>query len=273
MKLLPNTLAGLTFGLQNFDGIETDVRLCKDKELLIFHDPITKEGELIKEFEIEHFLQKGIPSFKQLLEDINVRVELQKNKTIWLELKPNCINRNRSYEEIIDEFYNKTMRSIDETLSVGFDIRVISFVPELLQPFADNSSLKCYPIIPSVNECETSKFKMYASNLPSVVLKSLKKHMYNAQESNFSGVLFARQYLLGFFSNFHPSYSKLVDLMQETGLEMGTNLGSIDLEPKYPKLHRFTDKTQNYPRNAKENEGQIIGHRGTGTKGVDIISE
>jgi hypothetical protein len=94
--------------------------------------------------------------------------------------------------------------------------------------------------------------------------------MKNAVTENYNGLLFAKQYLLGIFSLRHPKYEKIVELMDETGIELGTNLGNIDLETDYNRLHRFSDETEKYPRHAIKGEGLIIAHRGTGIKGLDI---
>ncbi|MHA2403810.1 MAG: glycerophosphodiester phosphodiesterase family protein, partial [Candidatus Kariarchaeaceae archaeon] len=40
MKLEPNSIDGLLWGLENFDGVEFDVRLSQDNKLVINHDPI-----------------------------------------------------------------------------------------------------------------------------------------------------------------------------------------------------------------------------------------
>lgn len=103
-----------------------------------------------------------------------------------------------------------------------------------------------------------------------VLKHSLKWHIENTYFSNYQGILFARQYLMGILSLRHQSYSEINELIQETGVELGSNLGKIELEAKYPELHRFTDKTHVYPRLANKGEGEIIAHRGTGTKGIII---
>lgn len=268
LKLLPNTIDGLLFGLSNFDGIETDIRLTKDEDLVLYHDPVLASGEVIRKLTLEQLKNKGIPSLLDFLSHEKIPDFMSQGKVMWIEFKSDCKRGWPVKSQIVDILYSKFTKIIDQADISPSNIKVLSFYKELLAPVVKDERFQVYPIIPYVNECNTKL--IYPGGLPRILMKSLKWHMKNAVVENYNGVLFAKQYLMGIFSLRHPKYEKIVNLMDETGIELGTNLGRIDLEANYNRLHRFSDNTEKYPRYAKKGEGLIIAHRGTGTKGVEI---
>ena len=271
MKLLPNTIDGLLFGLSNFDGIETDIRLTKDEDLVLYHDPVLASGEVIRELTLEQIRNKGIPSLLDFLSHEKIPGLMSKGRVMWIEFKSDCRRGWPVKSQIADIVYSKFAKIIDQTDISSSNIRLISFYKELLAPVVKEDRFQTYPILPYVNEC--NQRLIYPGGLPRILMRSLKWHIKNAVEENYKGILFAKQYLFGIFSLRHPNYDKIVELIDETGIELGTNLGKIDLEAKYNRLHRFSDNTGTYPRHANPGEGMIIAHRGTGTKGVEITEE
>ncbi|MHA2278878.1 MAG: hypothetical protein ACXAC2_24120, partial [Candidatus Kariarchaeaceae archaeon] len=159
-------------------------------------------------------------------------------------------------------------KELDETQFPKENIRILSFSKDLLDPIVREGLFPCYPILPSINECNPKFITL--QGLPRVLFKSLKSHIIDSVNNKYKGVLFARQYIFGPISLRHPSYMTLVKLMDEYNIELGSNLGAVELESEYVRFHRFSDKTDIYPRTAKKGEGQIIAHRGTGTKGITI---
>ena len=89
MKILPNTYEGLIWGMKNFDGIETDLRLTLDDGVVIFHDCYLQTGEKIEELTEKELADKGIPTLSKFL-NLEEVVKLSKDKIMFLELKPNC---------------------------------------------------------------------------------------------------------------------------------------------------------------------------------------
>jgi hypothetical protein len=268
LKLLPNTIDGLIFGLSNFDGIETDIRLTKDEDLVLYHDPVLANGEMIRELTLEQLRSRGIPSLLDFLSHEKMPGLMSKGRVMWIEFKSDCRRGWPVKAQISDILYSKFVKIIDQADISPSNIKVLSFYKELLAPAVKDERFQVYPITPYVNEC--NKKLIYPGGLARILMRSLKWHMKNAVTENYNGLLFAKQYLLGIFSLRHPKYEKIVELMDETGIELGTNLGNIDLETDYNRLHRFSDETEKYPRHAKKGEGLIIAHRGTGIKGLDI---
>ncbi|MHA2254410.1 MAG: glycerophosphodiester phosphodiesterase [Candidatus Kariarchaeaceae archaeon] len=268
MKLFPNTIEGLIWGMQNFDGIEFDIRLTEDNVLVIHHDPILADNKVIADLSAQTMKSYHIPLFSEFLQNKNVQELVTSGKSLWIELKPNCKGKDRVDRDIAIDLYNAFMKDINQSGISRETIRIISFSLDLLDPFAETSNYPVCSLLPNINECNQDFLLLKA--LPKVIRHSLKWHIQQAIERNYAGVLFARQFLMGFFSYRHPSYAKMIELMDEFNINLGTNLGNQALEAKYPKLHRFTDDMSTFPRFSKEGEGQIIAHRGTGTKGVKI---
>ncbi len=254
--------------MKNFDGVEFDIRLSKDKELVIHHDHVISSKEIISELESEKLKSQGVPLLKDFFQYENARQQIKSGKALWIELKPNCNNLIRESQEISEDIFQSLMNAIDDFKVPRSSVKILSFSEELLTPFALEGDFPVYQIIPDINEC-SYKFRIVKA-LVYILRNSLTWHISKAQEKKYSGVLFARQYLMGLIRLRHPSYTKM-KLYIHDGFELGTNLGNVDLESKYPLLHRFTDNTGIFPRFAKNGEGQIIAHRGTGIKGIKLL--
>lgn len=267
-KLLPNTLDGLKWGLENFDGVEFDIRLSGNDNLVIHHDPVTADNKLISSMNENDLKSNNMFLLNEFFMHTDVISSVKNGKYLWIEIKPNCEGKNNVSSAIADKLYSQLMNELDETKFPKENIRILSFSKDLLDPVAQDNELKAYPILPYINECNLNF--VAAKALPKIIFRSLKSHMEECLTKNYQGVLFARQYIMGLLSLRHSSYQKLTELMSKMDLELGSNLGNVELESHFPLFHRFTDKTTQYPRYAKSGEGQIIAHRGTGTKGIII---
>lgn len=269
MKLQPNTLTGLSWGLAHFDGIEFDLRITKDDNLVIVHDAALSSGEIISDLTTDQLVSKGIPTFQEFLELPTINELTKKGRHLWIELKPTCIEKKRQIDAISDKIHQAFWGIVDQTQFDPSVMRIIGFPKDLLQPFVDD--IDVHPIMPDINECDNSFVTLKA--MPKFFRKSLKWHMEEAVDRNFAGIMFARQYFMGWMSFRHPSYEKLIQFGRDMDLELGTNLGDPALEADYPKFHRVSDKLTDFPRHAKEGDGEIIAHRGTGTKGIEVPEE
>jgi glycerophosphoryl diester phosphodiesterase len=268
MKLLPNTLDGLKWGLNNFDGVEFDIRLSKENDLVIHHDPITSERKIIAKMSINELKNNNLFLFQDFLNDEDILSAVSSGRTLWIELKPNCKGKKIESKSIAEKMYRQIINELEATKFPKNNIRILSFSKDLLDPIAQDGTFPCYPILPSINECNPKFITL--QGLPRVIFKSLKSHIIEATQKNYRGVLFARQYIFGPIALRHPSYQNLVKMMDEYDIELGSNLGSVELEPEFERFHRFSDKTHIFPRFSKKGHGQIIAHRGTGTKGINI---
>ena len=222
VKLLPNTYEGLIWGLTNFDGIETDIRLTKDNGLVIHHDPHLESGELISELSLEELEQRGIPTLARFLSFKQV-VELSQTKRMYIELKPNCTGTKRIVTDIKQTFFEAFEKVVSKSEVNQEAINLISFCKDLLDPFA--SKYKCYPLLPDVNECSQSFVVLKA--MPQILGRSLTTEIKRAKQRGFAGVFYARQYVMGLTSILHPSYEKSVKMAEDLGMLLGSNLGTL----------------------------------------------
>ncbi|MHA2402112.1 MAG: hypothetical protein ACXADH_03895, partial [Candidatus Kariarchaeaceae archaeon] len=237
-------------------------------KLVINHDPILTTGEVIADLASDIIQKQGVPLLSDFFQNEKIRTLLNSNKTLWIELKPNCVKKRKIDQTIAIDIFQELNKEIEFHNILHDSIRILSFSKDLLEPFASAGDIPVYPIIPPINECNYRFLVVKAISY--VLFRSLKREISDAIQRNYAGILFARQYLMGPISILHPSYDNMNNLIKETGIELGTNLGTKTLESTYPMLHRFTDDMSHFPRFANENEGQIIAHRGTGTKGITI---
>ncbi|MFV2014930.1 MAG: glycerophosphodiester phosphodiesterase, partial [Candidatus Heimdallarchaeota archaeon] len=151
-KLQPNTLEGLRWGLKNFDAIETDIRLSKDGDLVIHHDPVTADGKIIAEMTLAELKSDGLFLFNEFLNDPEIRSKVKSGKSLWIELKPNCSGKKSIRKQIAEKLYSQLLRELDETKFGTDNINILSFARDLLDPLAREDLFPCYPILPNINE-------------------------------------------------------------------------------------------------------------------------
>ena len=152
MKLLQNTVEGLLFGLNNFDGIETDIRITKDKGLVIHHDPMLKDGTFLVDLTVDELKERGVPSLEDFFSHPDLQGLLKKGKVLWIETKPNCKGKFPVKREIAQDIYDEFTKLVEQYNIPRDNIHILSFAKELLQPFIKD--YKPYPILPYVNECD-----------------------------------------------------------------------------------------------------------------------
>ncbi len=270
MRFEPNTIDGLHWGLKNFDGVEFDIRLTKDNGLVIHHDPFLTSGEYIATLSLKELEARGIPTLREFLDHQDTRSFAAQGKVFLIELKPNCNGKMLVEKPLAKTFYQKFTSLVNELNFPTKSIRFISFSETLLFPF--RQSFPSYPIIPALNECQTVTISkpMYLKLLWTFISKRIKPAILHAHKMGYAGVLFARQFILGPLHLVQGKYDSILKLANEYNLELGTNLGQVELEKQYPELLRISDKLSIYPRYASEGEAPIIAHRGTGTKGVEV---
>ena len=118
MRLEPNTVAGLIWGLQNFDAVEFDIRLTADENLAIYHDPNLPDGRIIRKMTSEEIKSEGIPLFSDFILLPEILQLTSEGKSLWIEIKPNCLNRKRIDREIAPKIQN-VFKHIINTCSIN----------------------------------------------------------------------------------------------------------------------------------------------------------
>ena len=91
-----NTLSSLRHGISNCDGIELDLRITADKELIIHHDSkVSVEKSLlnganpyVESWDLTELQKLGFCTFEELLQDTEVISQWRdQGKMVCLELK------------------------------------------------------------------------------------------------------------------------------------------------------------------------------------------
>ena len=91
-----NTLPSLEHGIANSDGIELDLRLTSDGELIIHHDAkvsvnksaLDNRGQYVESWTLDELRELGFCSFKEMVSQKNILHEWQdEGKMVCLELK------------------------------------------------------------------------------------------------------------------------------------------------------------------------------------------
>ncbi len=111
------------------NGVEVDIRLTKDKKLIIHHDPFYN-GNYINHTNSIKLQKMGLNTLKEVLDNINT------NKIIMIEVK-------------VDNKEIKTMFKILTNLLKNYNLNfyICSFNYEFIKYFKNNSNIKCGLII------------------------------------------------------------------------------------------------------------------------------
>lgn len=272
MMLYPNRFESLIWGLLNFDGIETDLRLNADNELVIHHDTQQK-GRLIMKMSSEECRRRKIPIFTEFLQHKLVKDAYNSGKHFILEPKAKCAG----FKDSSDRFFirDKFMEAMDENnYKIQNNLHIMSFTEELLYPFKDDK-IRLYPIFPQANTCAYKKIFSFMLIKPIIKfwLKSPKGVLKYVYEKGYAGCLMAFPYF--YLSNlvYFQRKRAILDYAKELNLTLFGYFYIKKLEKKY-KGHTFviTDLTQYYPQSFLD-QGVIIAHRGSGKNNVEITTD
>ncbi len=272
IRLRANHFESLIWGLNNFDGIETDLRLNADDELVLYHD--TKHGRRsVREMSSDECRNENIVIFKDFLSHPEVIDAKKAGKTFIFEPKPDC----EWYRDVSqpDYFRKIFLQTIDDhNFSIDNNLHLMSFSEAMLKPFIEDG-INVYPIYPLANFC------VYKNRWSLLLLKPLSFYFKHSPKSllrytkdrGYTGALMSFPYFYGLNKLFRESRVDIIEYAIELDLAIIANLYFPKLERKYDDMILLTDNTRIYP-NYSSNNGKIIAHRGCGANDVKIpISE
>jgi hypothetical protein len=273
-KLAPNSIAALCWGLNNFDGVEFDIRMSKDNVPVIHHDTFLESGEEVAQLSLASLRNHGIETLEELLSDSELSSTLVNNqqKILWLELKPDCKRHDRKQtQEDTNRMYQAIVSVIDKSnIPVG-QINIFSFCVKLLLPFVADGRFKVYPIIPDIDECDSrSGLIRKILSLPRYFRRSVIHHGNRFKKLGFSGIMFPHQYVDGIRSLFHPSYKKIKQVLESENFDLVTQAADLEVEKEYTDIIRITDWAKDAPRSGTSYKNHIFIHRGCGLHTIDV---
>lgn len=248
-----NTIAAVAAALKSYDGCEFDVRLTRDGELVLHHNP-TYKGHPI--WDMDRKALRGVDGFKDLMADERVvKAVNEVGKMLWIELKEGSRRGFRRDDEHIKDTAETVRRDLKESGLDKNNIRLISFQPRLLKPIR---GFKRLPIVPFTYGTYDSGIRHRTLRTYFHMLTPLRRHIERAKERGFAGLLFSNRFLSGPFSVIQP---KISDILAFAGPKfiLGTEAKSREEEMAFRDLIVVTDH-----RGKRTGQGpkQLICHRG-----------
>jgi hypothetical protein len=251
-KPLPSIVAALEL----YDGCEFDVRLTRDRVLVIHHDAENQGQRLIN---TDYKDLDGISSFDELIHHPQVtRLVNEDGKTLWIEAKEDSSFKVRKDPSLRR---NIAQRLTEELTDSGLDLdnmTIISFCDEIL---AHVKGIRRCHIVPYLFSATDSYFPCHNPKTIFHMFVSLQRHIKKAMKMGFDGLLFSKFYLRGFFSSFQPSLEKIVSWKTEDFI-LGTEAQTLEEEMAFKDFLVFTDYRGERKEGRGKNASPLICHRG-----------
>ena len=249
-------LSSIVAALEVYDGCEFDVRLTRDRVLVIHHDAETHGQRLIN---TDYKELEGISSFDELIHHPQVtRLVNEDGKTLWIEAKEDSSFRARKDSSLRR---NIARRLTEELTDSGLDldnITIISFCDEILTHV---KGIRRCLIVPYLFSATDSRFLYYNPKTIFQMFVSLQRHIKKAIKMGFDGLLFSKLYLRGFFSSFQPSLEKIISWKKDDFI-LGTEAQTFEEEMAFKDFFVFTDYRGERKKGRGKNTGSLICHRG-----------
>lgn len=267
-RLRANHFDSILWGLLNFDGIETDLRLNKENDIVLYHDTKHRWKPMNK-MSTEQCRSHGIVVLKDLLQHKIVRDANRKGLQFIFEYKSDCYGYKDKSDT--DRFRNVLFDTLDgEQFRVDKNTHLMAFAEKLLAPF-QNDDLQTYPIYPLANFC------VYKNRWSMLLVKPITfyfKHttiqlLESTAAKGYSGALFSFPYFYGLNKLYRESREDIFQKVEDLDINLIGNFYFPSLERKYDNYILLTDNTKYYPMHSK-NGGKIIAHRGCGANDVKI---
>lgn len=249
-------LSSVVAALEEYDGCEFDVRLTRDRILVIHHDAEIHGQRLIN---TDYQDLEGISKFAELIHHPQVtQLVNEDGKTLWIEAKEDSSFKVRKDPSLRR---NIAQRLTEELTDSGLDlsnITIISFCDEILTHV--KGIRRCH-IVPYLFSATDSRFPYYNPKTILQMFVSLQRHIKRAIKMGFDGLLFSKLYLRGFFSFFQPSQEEIVSWKTEDFI-LGTEAQTYEEEMAFKDFFIFTDYRGERKEGRGKNAGPLICHRG-----------
>ncbi|NIO49655.1 MAG: hypothetical protein GTN73_09515 [Candidatus Aminicenantes bacterium] len=251
-----NSVPSILAALKSYDGCEFDVRLTKDRALVLYHDAKYNGRRLLetnfKDLNGVHTLQELV-GHPQVIESIN-----NNGKTLWIETKEDTtlgIKRDLVYCQ-------ELARSITDLLNDSYlkseNIRIISFSSEILKHI--KGFLTCR-IVPYIFTRTDSLIRYYNHKTIFQMFISLRRYILDTKKMGINGLLFYKRYLRGFFSLFQPSLEE-IKLLGKDNFILGTGVETLEEEKFFKDIVCVTDYRGERKGGRGKDAGPLICHRG-----------
>ena len=172
-------ISSILGALEVFDGCEVDVRMTKDRILVIHHDAENHRQRLI---ETDFKDLKGISALDELIRHPRViRLINEKGKTLWIEAKEDSISGFKKDSSLHKDIAQRLAVKLTGSGLNLDNIRIISFCAEILTHVRE---IQTYLIIPYIFSPTDNFIPFYNHKTFFQLFMSLRRHMQRAKRIN-----------------------------------------------------------------------------------------
>lgn len=255
-KAEKKSIASIVKALEQYDGCEIDVRLTRDRILVLHHDSEDRGQRLVK---TDYKDLRDVPALAELIQHPRViQLVNDKGKTLWIEAKEDSVSRIRKDPILRRAMAMRlTAQLMDSNLRLE-NIRIISFCAEILNHVKGIQTYVIFPYLFSATDCF---FPYYNPLTVFHMLVSLRRHIQKAKKMGFNGLLFSKLYLRGFFSSFQPPL-ELIRSLKRDDFILGTEAQTYKEEKDFKDFTVFTDYRGSREGDRGDGVGPLICHRG-----------
>jgi len=250
------SVSSLLAALELYDGCEFDVRLTRDRVLVLYHDSRHK-GQPLLQTDFKDL--KGVQAFEELINHPQV-IELinDHGKTLWIEAKEDSTLGLKRDSLFCKELAKKISGQLKNSKLQLRNIRIISFCSEILKHISDIRTLR---IVPYLFNATNSFIPRYNLKTIGQMFMSLRRLILDTKKMGVGGLLFSKLYLRGFFSLFQPSLEEIKSL-EKGNFILGTEAQTFEEEKAFKDFVVITDFRGERKGGRGENLGPLISHRG-----------
>lgn len=242
--------------LQSYDGCEIDVRLTKDRVLILYHDATYGKSPLL----LTDFKNlKGVQTLEELItHPLVIKLLNDEGKTLWIETKEDASFSLKKDPLICRELAEKTTELLIHSKLHLENVRIISFSSEILKHI---SGIRTCRIVPYLFSATDFFFPFYNLKTVAQMFVSLKRHIQLTEKMGIGGLLFSKLYLKGFFSLFHQSIEEIKSLGNGDFI-LGTEAQTFKEEEDFKDFVVITDYHGERKGGRGKDAGPLICHRG-----------
>jgi hypothetical protein len=251
-----NSVPSILAALRLYDGCEFDVRLTKDRVLVLYHDA-KYNGRRLLETDFKDL--KGVQALKELIDHPQVIESINDNgKTLWIETKEDTTLGMKRDPVYCQELARSITDLLKDSDLKSENIRIISFSSEILKHI---SGFRTCRIVPYIFTRTDSLIRYYNHKTILQMFRSLRKYILDTKKMGIGGLLFYRRYLRGFFSLFQPSLEE-IRLLGKDDFILGTGVETFEEEKFFKDVVCITDYRGEREGGRGANAGRLICHRG-----------
>jgi len=251
-----NSIPSILAALKSYDGCEFDVRLTRDRVLVLYHDA-KYNGRRLLETDFKDL--KGVQALKELIDHPQVIESINDNgKTLWIETKEDTTLGMKRDPVYCQELARSITDQLKDSSLKSENIRIISFSSEILKHI---NGFRTCRIVPYIFTRADSLIRYYNHKTILQMFKSLRQYILDTKKMGINGLLFYKRYLRGFFSLFQPSLEDIKSLRKNNFI-LGTGVETFEEEKFFKDVVCVTDYRGEREGGRGKNAGPLICHRG-----------